>query len=274
VSTFGDVKVTLPLKKQEFEYKTRKRLDDKYSEQQFIRELFGNLNANGIALGHQVRDERNQQRAAQKIVAQEEFEEAKANSSNIYFTKGYVMDEKEGKREGEIQFITETIQDPNDFANVIDLDEANLGKRVVLKYTNAKGKKRFKTYKSKAGETFCINQNGEELCFKGLKVKGKGLELAAGAAASLSFDTSSYYVIVKETPALSIYKEYGRERDEFIIKIDSQDKGYKFNTKSREKNIEKLTDYLGSSVNQSDLEGLNYANLGDIEKLLELYKKQ
>lgn len=278
-SVFDEVTVILPQTNEEFTYKALKKFginfenNPKY-QSGFVRELVGHLYLKGITLGHQLRDQKSARIAAKKAIAKQKYEEALENSSNIYFTKGHVIDEKAGKIEGHVQFIVENVISPEDFKNVVDLDETNLGKRVVLKYTNAKGKERLKTYKSKDGEAFCVNLNNEEVCFRGVKVKGKALQdIANSSALSLSFDNSSYYVIVEETPTLSIYKEYATERDEFIIKVSSQDKGYKFNTKNREKNIEKLTDYLGESIDKSDLEALNYANPEDVKKLLELYKK-
>lgn len=270
--SYKNVSVSLPYKESQFEYVSKDNFDQstEYHESQFMEELISRLILEGVGFEHQIRDQRAQQSAAKNEQLTDEYNEAKKNSSNIYFTKGYVIDEKDGKIDGEIQYIVEKIQNPADFKNVVDLDEANIGKKVVLRYKNAKGKTRFNNYRSKKGGLFCIEQN---VCFRGLSVKGKGLELAAGAASGLSFDTSSFYLVVSENDNFSIYKEYNKERDEFIIKTKAQKKAYKFNTKNREKNIEKLTEYLEGKVDASDLEGLNYSNLTDIQTIAGLYNK-
>lgn len=211
---------------------------------------------------------------AQEVYNEGNLSEAELASSNIYWAKGYVVDSKKGNLEGKIQFLIEDVKLRNPNSGMVDLDLADLGKKVTLAYENKRGKTKYSDYGSKKGLKFCVFLNDEETCFRGLKVKGKGLELAAGALSSLNFDTSRYYQIVSESDEVSLYKEYASESNQFIIKISSDKKGYMFDTNDKQKNIEKLVDYLDGKVASSDLEDLDFTSLEDVQKLIELYKKQ
>lgn len=200
----------------------------------------------------------------------EEFETAKENSENLYKLPGYVIDSKGEKVEGEISIVFEKIdvKDPNQWGNVVDLDEANIGKLVSINYINAKGKNRTSSYRSKKKVKFCVDDNNIERCFVGVGSKGKGLELAAGAVSSLSFDTSQFYEVYKIIGDITIYKDVVDNL--YLIKIPSEKKALQFNTSNSEKNIENLKKYIGACFKE-EFVSLNYSDINDIVKLAEIY---
>lgn len=272
ISMFDEVKVILPYTKQEFTYKSKKRFDvsNKYYQEEFMKELIGNLHLRGVALGHQVRDEREMEIAAKREIAKENYEIAKANSSNIYKKPGYVIDDKGEKWEGNISIMFEKIEDPNDpFKNVEELSN-NTGKIVGIEYQNEKSKTKYKSFKSKDNIKFCVkNEDGSETCYQGMAVKGKGVELAAGAVSSLSFDTSLFYQVVEELENISLYREIPGGK--FIIKNKNEKKGYQFNITNKEKDIEKLSEYIGNCPITNQLGGYDFSSLEELKKFINSY---
>ncbi len=269
VSMFDDVSVTLPYAEKKFTYKAKKRFEaNKYSQQDFVRELVGNLYLRGVTLGHQIRDEREQEFAARRELSREEYEIAKENSINIYDKPGYVIDEKGERYEGTITMLWEEIIAPGE-ENVAELGN-NIGKKLTLKYQNKKGKTRYKDFKSKNETMFCTTTpDGSQTCYRGLRVKGKGAELAVNAVSSLSFDTSKFYEIIEEKDNISLYKELLEGK--YVIKIKKEKKGYQFNVRNREKNLEKLTEYIGNCAIKDQVPEYDYTNLESIKAFIELY---
>lgn len=266
-----DFKVTLPYSKSEFTYTVRNNYrKNSFDEAKFIIELTQQLFSNNVTLGNQISEIKQENSLAKTEQKKEAFEDFKKNSRNIYFTKGYIIDAKKGKREGEIQFI---VQKPKTKSGIADLDMATLGQRVTLKYLNKKNKTRFDDFRSKSEEKFCIsNEDESERCFIGLRAKGKGVELAARGLSSLSFDTSYYYEIIKENGNIGIYKDITFDSGGYLVKIAKEKKALQFNTKNKDKNIEHFEEYFNGSINTNDVEDFDFSNEKDVLKLLELYK--
>ncbi|MFV0541901.1 MAG: hypothetical protein ACK5MZ_11830 [Aestuariibaculum sp.] len=277
LGNFSKVSVTLPYHEKEgvneIAFKatvnyTITGLNDK-DEATFITEVVKNLAINGIALGHQITQSRQANYAAKEEVKKDYLKEFKENSKNVYFTKGYIVSNDDGKKDGEIQFIVEK---PENNSGIVDLDEATIGQRVLLKYENKKGKTKFTTFKSKDEEKFCVyTEDGYERCFKGIKVKGKGVELAARSVSSLSFDTSLYYEVIKETSQIGIYKDI-TYNDGYIVKIEDEDKAIKLKN-TTEKDLEKLQDYFQDRIDINEVSNLDFSDIENILKLIDLYKQ-
>ena len=176
INVFNEISVNLPYEERQFTYNAKTKLTQSSSEYQkaeFVKELIGWLYVNEVPLGNQMNNEKAQAIEAKNEVAQSKYEEAKANSSNLYDVEGYVIDEEGIKYEGTITMIWEDIPNPNDntqIGTIIDLDGDSLGKFVQIKYLNENEKSRFKQFKSKDGVSFYVkNGDGSETHYKGNK---------------------------------------------------------------------------------------------------------
>lgn len=271
-NAFGKVDVNLPYEKTEFTYKMNgrnKNSNGSYNSQ-FIEDLVAQIAVKGVALGHQINDKKRTASAAQGEQKKSEYLKAKEDSNNIYGAPGYVLSEKGDRIEGDVSVKWTDIPAPGDWDNVVSIGGEDTGKKVSVRYLNKKGKTRYKTFSSKDEERFCVTQDGEEQCYLGAKIKGKGLELAAGAVSSLSFDTSEYYKIVKEDDKLYILQDV--DNGAYSIKIKKKKKGFQFNTSNSEKNLEGMNKYFGGDL--SSLQDLDFKELSSAKMVADFYKQR
>lgn len=266
--TFGKVNVKLPYAKKEFSYTSSiKRSYDsgKENQRKVIEELVKRVIYNGVELGNQI-DRVNK---AAVEVNRIKLAEAKRNSDNIYDEQGYIIDNKGKKWEGTLTIEFNEIKLPSQKSSGMH-DMTEYGNKVGLVYTNKKGKKRSKSFSSKRNIKFCVNQNEKESCYLAAKMKGKGLDLVAGALSSLSFDTSKFYKLIHEDEKMLIL--YDVQNKKYGIKLKSKKKGFEFNTSNHEKNDTKLSEYIKKELPE-DLKNLDYTKKESAMQIVEFLKK-
>lgn len=267
----GRVEVNLPYEDKTFNYESdRKHRNTNGSyKTAFVTDLVKQLVVNGTTLGHQV----NEKRANAKIALAEQrndaYEVAKEVSNNIYGAPGYIISEKGERVEGDISVKWTDIPAPGDWDNVVTIGGEDTGKKVSVRYKNKKGKTRYKTFSSKNEERFCLTVDGEESCYIGAKLKGKGLELAAGAMSSLSFDTSEYYKIIKEDDNILILQDV--DNNAYSVKVKKEKKGFQFNISNADKNLEGMNKYFGEDLEA--LKDLDYRELSSAEAVVDFYNQ-
>ncbi|WP_405251153.1 hypothetical protein [Dokdonia sp. Asnod3-C12] len=282
ITAFGsksnNVEVNLPYEKTTFSYvaqSSNRNNNGSYSTR-FVQELAKQLGVNGVTLGHQVEEKREnaqiargEQLKAARVEAVEAYEVAKEASNNIYGASGYIISEKGERVEGDISVKWTDIPAPGDWDNVVAIGGEDTGKKVSVRYKNKKGKTRYKTFSSKNEERFCLTVDGEESCYIGAKLKGKGLELAAGAMSSLSFDTSEYYKIIKEDDNILILQDV--DNNAYSVKVKKEKKGFQFNISNADKNLEGMNKYFGEDLEA--LKDLDYRELSSAEAVVDFYNQ-
>lgn len=267
----GRVEVNLPYEDKTFNYESdsKHRNTNGSYKTAFVTDLVKQLVVNGTTLGHQV----NEKRANAKIALAEQrndaYEIAKEASNNIYGAPGYIISEKGERVEGDISVKWTDIPAPGDWDNVVAIGGEDTGKKVSVRYKNKKGKTRYKTFSSKNEERFCLTVDGEESCYIGAKLKGKGLELAAGAMSSLSFDTSEYYKIIKEDDNILILQDV--DNNAYSVKVKKEKKGFQFNISNADKNLEGMNKYFGEDLEA--LKDLDYRELSSAEAVVDFYNQ-
>ncbi|MCC9064165.1 hypothetical protein [Flavobacterium piscisymbiosum] len=197
------------------------------------------LVGNGYTLQHQGKMAVAEIRTEQIKVQDEKVATERSNSANIYEQNGYVITEKREKRTGPITAEFESIKAESSSGMA---DMTAYGKTVTLKFTNEKGREKTENFKSKNGIRFCVDKNGKEECYLGLKTTGNTLA-AAGSLNSLSFDFSSFYKILYEDNGYLVLVDPLLPSD-FILKIPTQEKGLYTNKSSDDKLKKNAIEYL------------------------------
>lgn len=223
------------------------------------------LVGNGYTLQHQGKAEVMAIRVEQAKITEEKIKTERSNSANIYEQNGYVINEKGEKKSGPItaEFQSIKVESSSGMA-----DMTAYGKTVVLKFTNEKGREKTETFKSKNGIRFCVDTDGKEECYLGLKTIGNTLA-AAGSLNSLSFDFSSFYKILYEENGYLILVDPLLPED-FILKIPTQEKGLYTNKSSNDKLKKNITEYL--KCDSFVFENYDFKILEGLIKVLEYYK--
>jgi hypothetical protein len=227
-----------------------------------VRKLIGN----GYILQHQGSIAATEMRAEQIERSIANRKAAILNSKNIYNKNGYVINEKGEKRIGTI---TAEFESTKDYSNQIT-DIGVYGKTVVLKFTDEKGQGKKEIFKSKNGIRFCIEKEGKEECYLGLKTIGNGMA-AAESIGSLSFDSSNFYKILYENSGYLVLVNPIVPSD-FIIKTPNQEKGLYNNNSSIEKVKKNITEYVKCDAFVFD--NYDFKTLDGLIKVLEDYKKK
>lgn len=223
------------------------------------------LVGNDYTLQHQGLAEVQAMRTEQIQASTEKIKTARSNSANIYEQNGYVINEKGEKKSGPITVEFESINAESSSGMA---DMTAYGKTVTLKFTNEKGREKTENFKSKNGTRFCIDKNGKEECYLGLKTIGNTLA-AAGSLNSLSFDFSSFYKILYEDNGYLILVDPLIPSD-FIIKIPTQEKGLYTNKSSNDKLKKNVSEYL--KCDSFVFENYDFKALEGLIKVLEDYK--
>jgi hypothetical protein len=207
------------------------------------------------------------------------FEDAKLNSCNIYDKKGYVIDQKGVKLEGEVSIDFEQVG-PKSQNGMVDLDSGGEGKSVKIYAKNEKGKLRQYFFKAKENVAFAVvNDDNSETKFKALLVKlesvapkdNTALDLGALAGISLASASWKFFKEIEIKDKMSIFQDLPSKT--YVIKIPNQEKAFQILQKKgkEDKFINKLKEYLGESIGISDLEKIDYSTLEGITNLSDLY---
>lgn len=229
------------------------------------RDVVRKLVGNGYTLQHQGRIATAEMRAEHIERSIAKRKEALLNSKNIYNKNGYVLNEKGEKSIGTI---TAEFESTKEYSNQIT-DIGFYGKTVVLKFADEKGQDKKETFKSKNGIRFCIEKEGKEECYLGLKTNGNGMATAESIG-SLSFDSSIFYKILYENEGHLVLVNPIVPSD-LIIKIPNQEKGLYTNNSSIEKLKKNLTEYIKCDAIVFDT--YDFKTLDGLIKVVEDYKK-
>jgi len=217
------------------------------------------------------------------------YQEALKNSFNIVQANGYAVDEKGEKKNGVLSLEFEKIAKPgssSSSAMMVDLDGGAVGTTLQLVAKNEKGALRTYTYKAKKDRYFAIvKDDNTEVKYTSLLVKidkpeaakekdSSALDLdSLSGLGNLSLNSASwkYFKEIEFTEKMSIYEDLASQT--YVIKVPSQEKGFQILVKKgkEDKFLSKLKDYVGDSVSSSDLEKIDYSNLGGLKNLVDLY---
>lgn len=217
---------------------------------------------NGYELGGQMKEIIHEQRIE---ATEQKIKIERSNSANIYEQNGYVINERGEKKSGPITAEFQSIKAESSSGMA---DMTAYGKTVVLKFTNEKGREKTEVFKSKNGVRFCIDKDGKEECYLGLKTIGNTMA-AAGSLNSLSFDFSSFYKILYEENGYLILVDPLLSED-FILKVPSQEKGLYTNKSSNDKLKKNISEYL--KCDSIVFENYDFKTLEGLIKILEDYK--
>jgi hypothetical protein len=164
---------------------------------------------------------------------------------NIYSEKGILI--QNGKKvDGVITMIFDDTFYQKSGKTVLKYDPEAEGTYVRIFSTEEgqSAKDRFLGVSASSGAIFCIGEEDDRTCYYGAQLKG-GL---AGAIGSIGFDTASFHKIIEIKDGVAILVDY--ETGGYAIKVGKQVKGFLFNLRNKEKNIDKLEKYLGCELAQ------------------------
>ena len=275
---FGAVTIVSQLLTAPITYKSKYRFNatDKYATKDFLVEAVRWLHVRGIELGHSAKESVAQANAEIRAEAQAEYEEAKANSSNIYDQKGYAIDEKGVRYEGEVTMLFDDIPDPNnpESGTIINLDGSDIGKKVRIAYINDKDKKRIKTLSAKSGVRFCVfGDSGQETWFEAIRVKSNGLLASSDDALVIGGSGGLFMKEVYKEGKAKVYQ--GLPSGKYYLKTEGQDKAFSFefgDLIKETKKASKLKDYLGGcDYNSGSYDEASYQDLEEIKILVDHY---
>lgn len=164
---------------------------------------------------------------------------------NIYSEKGILI--QNGKKvDGVITMIFDDAFYQESGKTVLKYDPEAEGTyaRIFSTEEGQVAKDRFLGISASSGAIFCVGEEDDRKCYYGAKLKG-GL---AGAIGSIGFDNAAFHKIIDIKDGVAILVDY--ETGGYAIKVGKQVKGFLFNTRNKDKNIEKLEKYLGCELTQ------------------------
>ncbi|MDY8138710.1 hypothetical protein [Aquimarina sp. 2201CG5-10] len=271
----GKVTIVSQLLTNPLTYSSRYRFKatDKYATKEFMIEAVRYLHAKDIRLGRDAKKMVAQANQEIRAEAQENYEEAKANSSNIYDQLGYGIDDKGQRFEGKVTMLFEKIKNPNEMGgNIATIGGDNVGNKVKVIYLNEKEKKKIKMLAAKKETRFCVfSADGSETCYQGVRIKSNGM-LASGDAISIGGSGAQYLKEVLKSGKVTIYQ--GIPSNKYFIKTDKQEKAFNFEFGSlikEEKKIAKLNEYLGCSYGDGTYDEASFQDLENIKELINFY---
>lgn len=229
-----------------------------------VKNIVAILRFHGYKLGHQMSKVLLEQEKERVKAYKKAYKKAKKESANIYYKKGYVIDEDGKKWEGKIYAVFEAVQVGEPHHGMIDL--ADYGKEMKLIYINKRGKEKDERFKSKNGAKFCL-ETGE--CYLGLEVIGNTANVV-GSISNLNFNFSKFYKILYDNEGYMLLVDPLYE-DDYVIKVPSKEKGLFMNKANRGKIVENLNEYLTSK--NISMDKYNFSSSDDLIKLLEDCKK-
>ena len=278
-ATFGDVTITSQLFKTPITYNTKNNFSptDKYATQKFVIEAVRHLHARGQKLGNSAKNDVAQANKEVRKEAQVSYEEAKANSSNIYGKKGYAIDDKGVRYEGEVTMIFENIPNPNDTSsggNIVSLDGDQSGKKVTVAYLNKKDNKKYKTLSAKKGIRFCVfDENANEVWYEVIKQKSNGLLASSSEGVTLGTSNALFMKEIYKEGKATVYQTIPDEK--YYLRVEGQEKAFNFEFGTlikEEKKAAKLKEYLGGcEYKAGSYDEASFLDLDNIKDLIGTY---
>ena len=271
----GNVNIESQLLTSPLTYNTKNRYSatDKYATKEFVIEAVRRMHTRGLELGHSANETLEKVNEEAKAEAIKSYEEAKANSSNIYGQLGYGIDDKGERFEGKVTMLFEDIKDPTDplsGGTIVNVGGSDIGKKVSIIYLNEKEKKRTKILSAKKATRFCIfDKEGNETCYQGIKVKSNGMLAGGGDALSIGGSGALFMQEVFKDRKGTIYQEFPSKK--YYLRVEGQEKAFDFAFGpliKEEKKIAKLKEYLGGCDYGDGV--YNEAGFQEIETVKEL----
>lgn len=247
LGSFKKIEVTIPFRKEKFEYTTKESLGQNksnYEVGEFIKEIVGQLYLNKVYLGHQINQEKQKNKIVEETIRKEQFEKAQAESINVFEQDGFVIDKEGNKTEGKITAYFESIAGSN-------IDDTQLKKLVKLQTTNSSGKTVYRSYKSSSEAKFCVAETNK--CYRGIK----------------SFVAYIYVEILNESSEISTYKSI--DTNNFYISTPGNKKPLAiYNNKP--KTIEKVKEYLKCEAINDEMSRFDFEDSKSVLDLTNTYK--
>lgn len=275
----GEVNIASKLLTSPIVYNTKNKFSatDKYATRDFVIEAVRRMHTRGLELGHSAKETVAKVSEEAKAEAIESYKEAKANSANIYNQLGYGIDDKGERYEGKVTMLFEDIKDPTDpLANgtIVNLGGDGIGKKVNIIYLNEKDKEKTKTLSAKKNSRFCVfDENGNETCYVGVKIKSNGLLAGSGDALSIGGAGALFMKEVYKEGKGIIYQEFPSNK--YYIKVDGQEKVFDFTFGSlikEEKKIAKLKAYLnGCNYGDGTYDEASFLEIEKVKELINFY---
>lgn len=220
-------------------------------ENDFLNTMVGYALLEGYTLENQLYNKKLEQKnnaiQENQEAVENQINENKLNSSNLYDVPGYLIDEKGNKVIGKLLINFEGVKQGIKEGNVQELPE-NMGKSVFVKALNEKGKEKSTRYKSNTGAKFCTDA-GE--CYIGLKTIGNAFN-SVGNIMSLSADFSYFYKILSENKGYLILEEPASNK--LYLKIPQQEKALYLGNSNDDKLEKNFNEYIKCNLNFADFD--------------------
>ncbi len=201
----------------------------------FLQEFVIDLVSRGYMLEHQIKYESAELHKAKVNLAVE-------RSINLYDVPGYAVGKDGVKYKGDITIWFEMLDINETGQKLPEYGADGYGQNVKVTYINEKGKTRKKTLNAKDGGYFCVQGEGGDICYYGLKTYGEAMKKLQNLD-DLKFNNAYYYLLLKKEKGIMLLQD-PVETQKYVIKIDTDDKGQMLDNRSEEKLSEKLGDYL------------------------------
>ena len=241
------------------------------------------VTSGGYKLGHTVTDYK-------KNLKEQNIAALRENPVNIYHKKGYLIDNKGERHDGDLSigFVPVELEkdktDPiSSSSGMVDVgvDRTANGQKVTLFYVNKKGKNVSDEYRSKENVSFCVEETNK--CYKGLAIVGEGAVGAiSGGLSGLNFDNSEFMEVLHQGQNFSLLTRTVLDKENenhYVIWKHNEKKGIEVNKsrlfssdeKSLSKNIKQAVDYLSAcGVDESKIKSID---LNNKENLITLIKE-
>ncbi|XLS29326.1 hypothetical protein ACJD0Z_00560 [Flavobacteriaceae bacterium M23B6Z8] len=199
-----------------------------------------------------------------------EYEQAIANSPNIYEKPGYVVT-NEGKIEGKITCVFEVIYKPDGTVATEGVTDENAGKFVTIRYIQTNGKEINQKFEAEEEYRFCINnEDGTESCYQGWDVLKSGFSLAdLGSSVKKILDRDMFFKEELIGDKLSLYREL--PSGGWVFKNSNKEKAFKLESVTLKKGKERLKEYLDGCFFTEVFEVIDSSDEEKIKGFINLY---
>lgn len=260
-----------------FNYKSKSKLDGTLTKQKFLTELVEKVVQKGFSLSNSYTDNKKEQIGEVLNDKTSKYELKKKNSSNIYNQKGYAIDEKGKRFEGEITMLFEQINNPNDVIgnNASNIGNGGIGSSLNIYYKNEKGKQKRQLISAKKNASFCVlNEEGLEICYKAIKVEGGPIINDSDGPMALASSKGKFLKEVFKEGDLIAY-QYPPTKI-FYLKMINKEKAFDFSIPlfgKKEKKAIKLKKYLDGCdyTDKNEYVEKAFEELSTIKKLINYY---
>lgn len=234
----------------------------------FPQELLAIMYANGVDFEN-VSDETIK---AVKDKLEEEKKIAKENDINIRREKGFLIDGKGERVEGEISiaFDNTDMMEDNVFAGASNIvDVSSYGKRVFVYAPNEKGKIKSTSYKASDNVKFEVTlaKDGKVERYEGFSY---GITNKTMSALNKLASGTSFFKYVYGSNKLELF--YSPTENFYTIKLKGANEGFGTTRSDQDKQIAAIKTYLGCET--IDLEGIDLYSLDGLKQLVDKYDAQ